>query len=414
MNEPDPQGRTGSTKLLVAVLLTLVMASSGASLMPFVVGGLIDHRGLDLAATGLLGSAELAGMALMALGLATIVSRGRRRAWVLAGVGVAAFGHGISSIDLGYGMLLAARATAGFGEGILLAGGMAAAAGARDPTRLFAQVFVMEAVLLAALIAAAPFVIGAFGAEGVFAALAILTLMIAPVAAWTPDAPAVAEPAVADSGPSPNRNLALLGILALAIMAIGQMTIWVLSERLGVLAGLSAESIGAVLAIAGLSGVAGAAAAAALGTRLGNVPPVAIGLSAFVIAAVAMIQINQSPVYIGSSITFGLAFYFFLPYIMGAMAALDRAGRWTATAGGVQTVAAAIGPLLGGLLVTVGWWSVSLLIVVSTPIGFALLWPALRFADRAADDDDADATPVRVEDALSVKDSSPSATSSYS
>ena len=406
MNEPEPQGRTGSKKLLVAVLLTLVMASSGVSLMPFVVGGLIDHRGLDLTATGLLGSAELAGMALMAVGLAAVVARIRRRAWVLAGVAAAAFGHGISSIDLGYGMLLAARATAGLGEGILLAVGMAAAAGARDPTRLFAQVFVMEAVLFAALIAAAPFVIGAFGAEGVFAALAILTLMIAPVAAWIPDAPAVAEPAVADSGPSPNRNLALLGILALAIMAIGQMTIWVLSERLGVLAGLSAESIGAVLAIASLTGIAGAGAAAALGTRLGNVPPVAIGLSAFVIAAVAMIQINQSPVYIGSSITFGLAFYFFLPYIMGAIAALDRAGRWTATAGGVQTVAAAIGPLLGGLLVTVGWWSVSLLIVVSTPIGFALLWPALRFADRAADDDDADATPVRVEDALSVKGSS--------
>jgi MFS family permease len=406
MNEPDPQGRTGSTKLLVTVLLTLVMASSGASLMPFVVGGLIDLRGLDLAATGLLGSAELAGMALMALGLATIVSRGRRRAWVLAGVGVAAFGHGISSIDLGYGMLLAARATAGFGEGILLAGGMAAAAGARDPTRLFAQVFVVEAVLFAVLIAAAPFVIGAFGAEGVFAALAILTLMIAPVAAWIPDAPAVAEPAVADSGPSPNRNLALLGILALAIMAVGQMMIWVLSERLGVLAGLSAESIGVVIAISALTGIAGAAAAAALGTRLGHVPPVVIGLSAFVIAAVAMIQINQSPVYIGSILTFGLAYFFFLPYIMGALAALDRAGRWTATAGGVQTVAGAIGPLLSGLLVTVGWWSVSLLIVVSTPIGFALLWPALRFADRAADDDDADATPVRVEDALSVQGSS--------
>ena len=69
-------------------------------------------------------------------------------------------------------------------------------------------------------------------------------------------------------------------------------------------------------------------------------------------------------------------------------------------------MAGAIGPLLSGLLVTVGWWSVSLLIVVSTPIGFALLWPALRFADRAADDDDADATPVRVEDALSVQGSS--------
>ena len=44
------------------------------------------------------------------------------------------------------------------------------------------------------------------------------------------------------------------GILALGIMAIGQMMIWVLSERLGVLAGLSAESIGVVIAIVGAVG----------------------------------------------------------------------------------------------------------------------------------------------------------------
>ena len=57
MNEPDPQGQTGSTKLLVAVLLTLLMAYGGLNLMPFVVGGLVDQRGLSLTASGLLGSA---------------------------------------------------------------------------------------------------------------------------------------------------------------------------------------------------------------------------------------------------------------------------------------------------------------------------------------------------------------------
>jgi predicted MFS family arabinose efflux permease len=393
MNEPHPQGRNGSTKLLVAVLLTLLMGYGGANLMPFVVGSLVDHRGLDLPATGLLGSAELVGVALAAVGLAGLVSRGRRRGWVLAGISVASFGHGISAVDLGYEVLIASRATAGLGEGMLLAGGMAAAAGARDPTRFFAQVSAFQAVLFGVMIAAAPFVIRAFGPNGIFAALAIMTLMIAPLAAWVPDAPAPAERAVAASGPSSNRNLALLGLIALAVVVIGQMTIWVLSERLGVLAGLSAESIGVVLAVSSLAGIAGAAAAAALGTRLGRVLPVVIGLSAYACAAVAMVEINQSLVYIGSNITFGLAYFFLVPYILGALASLDRAGRWTATAAGVQMVAAATGPLLGGLLVTAGWGWVSLLILASTPIGIALLWPALRFADRDAEDGDAEGTP---------------------
>jgi MFS family permease len=121
--------------------------------------------------------------------------------------------------------------------------------------------------------------------------------------------------------------------------------------------------------------------------------PVVIGLSAFACAAVAMVQINQSLVYIGSNVAFGLAYAFFQPYILGTLASLDRAGRWTATAAGVQMVAAATGPLLGGLLVTAGWGWVSLLILASTPIGIALLWPALRFADRDAEDGDAEGTP---------------------
>lgn len=401
MQETDRQEETGSTRLLVAVVLTYLLAQSGTNLMPFIVGSLIDHRDLDSAAVGLLGSGELAGLAVAAVGLASFVAHGRRRAWLLAGAGVAGLGHGVSSIELGYTTLLASRATAGLGEGMLMAVAMAAVAGARDPTRLFAQVTAIVYAIMAVQFMALPPFVATFGPEGIFAALAIMTLLLGALAAvWIPDAPATAETVIVATEPSSHRKLALPGIAAVVIAAIGQMMIWVLSERLGVLAGLSAEGIGIVLAVVLLAAIVGAAAAAWLGTRRGSVLPAMLGLAGFAVAALAMVQVNQVGVYIASNILFGATYAFFTPYFMGALAALDRTGRWTATGGGAQMVGLAIGPLLGGVLVSVGWWSVSLLILVSMPIAFALLWPLLRFVDRGTDDDAG--VPVEdVDDAIS-------------
>jgi len=59
-----------SSRLLVSVLITTQLAYGGAFIMPMLVGALIDGRGLDPAAAGLLGSGELLGLALAAIALA--------------------------------------------------------------------------------------------------------------------------------------------------------------------------------------------------------------------------------------------------------------------------------------------------------------------------------------------------------
>lgn len=400
MSDPEnPPGTSASTKLLVAVILTTQLGYGGAGVMPFLMGGLIDNHGLDPAAAGLLGSAELAGLALASISLAGLLSRGRRKGWVMGSIAVAAFGHGLSALDLGYDVLLASRAIAGLGEGGMLAAGMAAAAGARDPERLFATVGLVQGLLFAIWMLVTPFLIGAFGPSGVFVALALLTLMIAPVVAWVPDAPRAGEEGSAPEAPSPKRLYAWLAIAALVILMVGQTAVYVFGERLGVRADLSAESIGVVLAVGSLMGIAGSGAAVWAGTRYGSVLPVVIGLASYVFFAVALIQVNHPLVFTGSNLGFGFAFYFFYPYIMGALAALDRAGRWTATAVGVSTLGVALGPVLGGVLVGMGWGALSLLILISTPIGLFLLFPALRSADRG-DDDASGAQPLPLTDTV--------------
>ena len=48
---------------------------------------------------------------------------------------------------------------------------------------------------------------------------------------------------------------------------------------------------------------------------------------------------------------FIFTYYFFLPYILGTMAALDRRGRWAVIASGLHLLGSAISPVLGGLIV---------------------------------------------------------------
>lgn len=387
-----PTSASDTTKLTLAVILTTQLGYGGMGVMPFLMGALIDHRGLAPAAAGLLGSVELAGLAVASIGLAGLFSRGRRKGWILVSLGVAALGHGLSVLDFGYEVLIASRAIAGVGEGGLVAGGMAAAAGARNPARLFATVGLVQGLLFAIWMLVTPFLIGGFGANGVFAVLAIATLMIAPVTAWVPDAPRAAEPTSATETPSQMRIYAWLAITALVTLGVGQTAVFVFVERLGLRSGLSAEAIGIVLAVGALVGMAGSGAAVWAGARFGSVRPVVIGLATYVFFAVAMIHVAHPVVFTGSNLGFGFVYSFFYPYIMGALAALDRTGRWTATAVGVSTLGVALGPVLGGVLIGIGWGAVSLSIVISTPIGLFMLLPALRNADRGGDDAETDGT----------------------
>jgi predicted MFS family arabinose efflux permease len=380
-----------SNRLLVSVLITTQLAYGGAFIMPMLVGAFIDGRGLDPAAAGLLGSGELLGLALASIALAGFVARGSRRRWVMGGLALAAIGHGFSALVTSYEGLLVARILAGVGEGALLATGNAVAASADDPERLFAKVGVVQGLLGASMIAGTPYVIGTFGPEGAFAGLVLLTLGLAPWALWVPNAP----PRDADSAPreaSPNRSIAMRAITGFFLMAVAQSAVWIFSERLGLLAGLSGERIGVVLAFGSMAAMPGSALAMWLGSRAGYLLPVAVGSFAYVALALVLVHVHVPSAFMSANVGFGIAFYFMWPYIMGSLAALDRGGRWTATAGGVASVGAAAGPVVGGLLLSFGWGAISLLLVVITPVFVFMLLPALRKAEA----DEREAVPAAV------------------
>lgn len=60
---------------------------------------------------------------------------------------------------------------------------------------------------------------------------------------------------------------------------------------------------------------------------------------------------------------FGIALFIFMPYLIGFASTLDPSGRLAGAVGGVMPIAAAAGPVTGGLIIET--WSMATLGVMS-------------------------------------------------
>jgi hypothetical protein len=88
-----------------------------------------------------------------------------------------------------------------------------------------------------------------------------------------------------------------------------------------------------------------------------------IGLN--VIAAIGIGLTTSELSYITFNLLWNAAYYFVVPYLMGAMAAMDDLGRWVVASDGVWTLGDAAGPALAGTLVEWGGYpSLALLAMV--------------------------------------------------
>jgi predicted MFS family arabinose efflux permease len=103
-----------------------------------------------------------------------------------------------------------------------------------------------------------------------------------------------------------------------------------------------------------LVGLLGAAIAAGLGTRLGRRGPIIIGLALNILAALALATSEDPATFVAATWLWNLAYYFVVPYLLGAMAALDDLGRWVVAMDAVWTLGDGLGPGIAGSLVERG------------------------------------------------------------
>jgi predicted MFS family arabinose efflux permease len=365
--------------LLVSATAALTLALLPITVLPLLIGTWVDHLGASATRAGVIGAAELAGMALASFALAPRMHvLSRRRVALAAGLGVL-LTHAVSAVVADLDLLLAVRVLAGLCAGSVLASVSAAIAGAREPERMFAWSGVLGGILGAAVLVATPLAIERAQTPGAFVALALVAaaslpfLLLLPARAPDRTFEPAAEPARAGSGTASSL------LAAGALMAVAQAAIWAFSERIGGAVQLSPRAIGWVLGGATLMGIGGSVLAGILGLTRGRGGPLVFGYAGCAVSIALVASASGGVAFSAGQLALALTFNFTSPYLMGLAAALDPQGRISAALSGALLVGAGIGPGLAGVVVEWGAFiALGGVSVLVTGISGVLLVPVLR------------------------------------
>lgn len=215
--------------------------------------------------------------------------------------------------------------------------------------------------------------------------LAVVSAVFAAFLVWLPPPREEAEQKPTLRG-APNFWLALPIMLSLFVLETGQGAVWAFITPVAEDAGLCAEALGNTLSVTTVLGLSGAALAMWLGTRYGRMLPLIVGIALNVGASLGLLLVREPVFFVAFNLLWVIAFLFVTPYILGALAALDDLGRWTAAGSGFYTLGDVFAPWTGGALLGRGGFGVLALLVLGTgTIALALLLPVLRrMGDRGA------------------------------
>jgi predicted MFS family arabinose efflux permease len=346
--------------LIVAVTATWTVGQLSYYAQPQLLSPIMSHFGRGEQDVGWMYGAELFAYAMTALVAAGPLGR-------LSRVRLAMFGGAVlvtanlvsglvaSGLSDSFELLQFSRVMAGVGGGLLGASGTAAAAGARNPQRVFAIVTFTSFMLIAAEPPLLPFVLIPFGAKGGFFALAGTTALAMPLFVWLlpPRRDDEEEKSSVWAGllSAPNRKIALFAMLALFIYEAGQGAVFMFIAEIGERSQLGEQAVGNALGATALAGLAGAVFAAWLGGRFGTRWPIVIGIGGNVLAAAGLALVVSAAPYVVLNLVWNLAYYFVVPYLLGVMAELDDRGRWVVAVDAVWWLGDAAAPAAGGMIV---------------------------------------------------------------
>ena len=372
-------------RIAVSVIAALGLQFFGAGAMPLLLGAVIDQLNLTASEAGLLGTIELAGVAIAATATAPIVARRSRAVLAMLGCVLAAIGQ-LMAVQVDTLALLAlSRVVAGAGMGVAAAAAQAAVAAEAHPDRLFGIFFAAFTPLAALLLLALPYLIAARGYGAGYAVLAAISLLAIPLAIWLPPPPIAGETRITRLVRAPHRAVAIPALFAVALIAASDLGIWTFIERIGSRAGLAQKDIGLALGSATLAGSASAAVAAWLGTRVGRTLPIVVSFGSMVVVAVALANSSAVTTYVPLVIVWSASVFVAYTYALGTLAAADVSGRWSAAAAGARSAGAALGPVAAGLAVTSnGYEGAGLLVSAWCALALILFVPLATQLSRRA------------------------------
>ena len=343
---------------LAALLIVATVTEAMFMLLPSFVGALGDVLHLSANRTGLLGSADLAGIAIATATAPWWLRRVPWRATVLASL-AAFLLENLACIAVGtFWPLLCLRIVAGLSAGvaypIALAGILDTARGARNTGLMVSSQVIFGAVGVYAIDAVR--VEWRLDAFYVYLSVWLLAALVLSLR-WYPDNPAD-RPA---HGPIAWRLLAGPGVLVAAgtglyFLMIG--AVWGYLEGIAREAGLSLEQTGTALSTGLVVSLLGSGAATWLGLRFGRAGPLMVSAAAQVASLALLTRLTHysDPVaaFFVVNFAFQIVWSYVIAYFIIIFNDVDASGRFVAVYGTASHFALAIGPYVGALLIVNG------------------------------------------------------------
>ncbi len=334
---------------------------------PLLVSALISGMHLPGNIAGLIMSAELMSVAIASFVIAPKMATFSRRTVVVAGSFIAIAGYVSSMFVMDTSLLFLTRSVAGAGAGLVLAGGNACVAFARDPDRLYSLVILMTGLTHLLLLVLGPLFINHWSYSGAGGMQAVFVLLLLPILFLIPrHSPIEINTSATADVPSYSRPAALAICVAVILFFAHNGAVWSFSQEIGRRTGLTDQQIGLILGLTGFICLLGAVGASVLSTKYGRLRPLLAGIIICLILAVSITLTNNPIVYTVCQAFYQAAIFFTVPYLFGLAAKLDSLGRVVAAAGGGLMFGSALGPAIAGFLIGLGGYVlVALFILVS-------------------------------------------------
>ncbi len=367
-----------TVKSILAVVVLAVIGPCMFILQPAYVQGLVEYMQFSEEQAGLIASAEMFGLATMAIAVNFIMGRVNWRLLCGALLGISALGNFLSVLLTDAASLMAIRFFTGLGSGGVIAitftmMGLTERA-ERNMGYIVAGVLTYGALGLLAM----PTAFRLVGVEGVLIFFGLFCACGFFFLGHLPCSHQAHEEVVSrgDAYPLSTKLLALSGVL-LYNLAIG--IVWVYMFLVGVEAGISEQNVANALTVSQFLGIAGAMKAVIFEVRFGRLLPLMVGIVGGAFGIALLLDTPTAMLYTAGVCIFNFLWNLSMPYLMAALANFDAKGRVVSIGVALQMIGYAVGPAIAALLLGVGGYDLINSIAIGLFIVSAILWvPGLR------------------------------------
>lgn len=370
---------------IISIIVLGTVVNIWIALSPSILGALVDYQGLRIDAAGRLISYNILGTTVATVLAIYIVHRpgANLRLMMFVCVFLVIITSGASVWFAGdFTALSVVRFINGLGAGLGFTVSTVAAIGTPNITRtyaiLYGSAFLVGGIGLALL----PYVYEFAGIEGAFYGMGLINLLACGLLPFFPKKISQEESIAEKPRLQLDRVFILMSGLvfgALFLHYLFNSGIWTYFERLGVAAGMSAKTTGAILGSSTLAAILGMIAASILGNRFGYLRPIYMGTATITIATLSLFYSSSELVFGIGTALFNASITFVTPYFIAILANLIPKGLGVSTANVVTIAGYAAGPFLVSFMVANNDFRLSIFL---TAFGFIVVYAMVVFFSR--------------------------------